>query len=89
MVSEGWDRWCQMMIGMIKSTIGMYEQSLGQKGNETSGRAITAREKQGDTATFNYVNNWHMAIALTGRIAVEVLPKFYDTQRIVATIGLG
>jgi hypothetical protein len=88
MVSEGWDRWCQMMIGMIKSTIGMYEQSLGQKGNEVSGRAITAREKQGDTATFNYVNNWHMGIALTGRILVEVLPKFYDTQRIVATVGL-
>lgn len=88
MVSEGWDRWCQMMIGMIKSTIGMYEQSLGQKGNETSGRAITAREKQGDTATFNYVNNWHMGIAMTGRILIEVLPRFYDTERIVATIGL-
>lgn len=87
MISEGWDRWTQTMVGMIKSTIGMYEQSLGQKGNETSGRAILAREKQGDTATFNYVNNWHMAIALTGRIIVEVLPYFYDTQRIVTTIS--
>jgi len=81
--SQGWGDWCQMMIGMIKSTIGMYEQSLGQKGNETSGRAIVAREKQGDTATFNYVNNWHMAIALTGRIIVECIPKFYDTERVV------
>ena len=87
MVSEGWDRWCQTMIGMIKSTIGMYEQSLGQKGNEVSGRAITAREKQGDTATFNFVNNWHMAIELTGRIIVECLPTYYDTERIVTTIG--
>jgi len=87
MISDGWDRWCQTMIGMIKSTIGMYEQSLGQKGNEVSGRAITAREKQGDTATFNYVNNWHMAIDLTGRICIEVLPTFYDTERIVNTIG--
>lgn len=86
-ISEGWDRWTQTMIGMIKSTIGMYEQSLGQKGNEVSGRAIVAREKQGDNATFNYVNNWHMAIALTGRAVVEVLPKFYDTERIVTTIG--
>lgn len=87
MISDGWDRWCQTMIGMIKSTIGMYEQSLGQRGNETSGRAITARERQGDNATFNYVNNWHMAIALTGRICVEVLPKFYDTERIVGIIN--
>lgn len=87
MVADGWDRWCTMMIGMIKSTIGMYEQSLGQKGNEVSGRAITAREKQGDTATFNFVDNLARAIALTGRIIVEAMPKFYDTERIVHIIG--
>lgn len=87
MVSEGWDRWCQMMIGMIKSTIGMYEQSLGQKGNEVSGKAITAREKQGDTATFNYTDNQSRAIGLTGRIIVEAIPTYYDTERIVQIIG--
>ena len=87
MISEGWDRWVQTMIGMIKSTIGMYEQSLGQKGNETSGRAITAREKQGDTATFNYVDNLSRAIALTGRILLEAIPKYYDTQRILHIIN--
>lgn len=86
-VSQGWDAWCQMMIGMIKSTIGMYEQSLGQKGNEVSGRAITAREKQGDTATFNFVDNLSRAIALTGRILVEAIPVFYDTERIVHIIN--
>ena len=57
------------------------------KGNETSGRAIIAREKQGDTATFNFVHNWHMAIDLTGRIVVECIPTFYDAQRIVSIIG--
>lgn len=87
MVSEGWDRWTQMMLAMIKSTIGMYEQSLGQKGNEVSGRAITAREKQGDTATFNFVDNLARAISLTGRILVECIPHFYDTERIVHIIG--
>ena len=87
MVSQGWDHWVQTMLGMIKSSMGMYEQSLGMKGNETSGRAIIAREKQGDTATFNFVHNWHMAIDLTGRIVVECIPTFYDAQRIVSIIG--
>lgn len=87
MPDAGWDRWCQMMIAMIKSTIGMYEQSLGQKGNEQSGRAILAREKQGDTATFNFVDNLSRAIALTGRILVEAIPYYYDTERIVHIIG--
>lgn len=86
MVSEGWDRWCQTMIQMIKSTIGMYEQSLGQRGQEVSGRAIMAREKQGDTATFNFVHNWHNAIGLTGKIITEWIPVIYDTQRIVAIV---
>lgn len=75
------------MTGLIKSTIGMYENSLGQRSQETSGRAIIAREKQGDTATYNYVHNWHMAIELTGRVITECIPTFYDAPRILSIIG--
>lgn len=87
MPDAGWNNWCQMMISMIKSTIGMYEQSLGQKGNETSGKAITVRVKQGDTATFNFVDNLSRGIALAGRIIISAVPTFYDTQQIVQTIN--
>lgn len=87
MPDAGWDRWCQTMIAMIKSTIGMYEQSLGQKGNETSGRAITAREKQGDTATFNFVDNLSRGIAMTGRIFQYAFPVYYDTQQMVQVVN--
>lgn len=83
----GWQQWCQTMIAMIKSTIGMYEQSLGQKGNETSGKAITAREKQGDTATFNFVDNLSRGIAMTGRIFQYAFPVYYDTQQMVQVIN--
>lgn len=83
----GWQMWCQTMIAMIKSTIGMYEQSLGQKGNETSGKAITAREKQGDTATFNFVDNLARGLALTGRIFRYAFPVYYDTQQMVQIVN--
>lgn len=86
MPDAGWDRWCQMMISMIKSTIGMYEQSLGQKGNEHSGKAIIAREKQGDTATFNFVDNLARGIALTGEIFMHWFPVYYDTEQMVQII---
>lgn len=88
MPDAGWGNWCEMMINMIRSTIGMYQNSLGQHGVETSGRAIIARQKQGDNSTFNYVDNLSRAIALTGRIIVECIPHYYDTQRIVHTIGI-
>ena len=88
MPDVGWANWSQTMIGMIKSTIGLYENSLGQRGQETSGRAIIAKEKQGDNATFHYVDNLSRAIALTGRVCLELIPHYYDTERLLHIVGL-
>jgi len=87
-VDAGWFQWTQQQVALLKSTTGIYENSLGMRGQETSGRAILAREKQGDNATFHYVDNLSRAIALTGRILVECIPHYYDTQRIVHVIGV-
>jgi hypothetical protein len=83
----GWINWTQQMTMLMKSCIGMYENNLGMRGQEISGRAIKARESQGDNATFHYADNFARAIALTGRILVECIPYFYDTARIVHIIG--
>jgi len=87
MPDAGWINWCNTMQGVMRSTIGMYQNSLGQQGTETSGRAIIAREKQGDTGTFHFVDNQHRAIALTGRIIQSWIPVYYDTEQIVQIIG--
>lgn len=86
-VPTGWVEASQAAKQDMKSIIGMYENSLGLHGSEVSGRAILAREKQGDNATFHFVDNLSRAIGLTGRIIVELIPHYYDTQRIVTTIG--
>jgi hypothetical protein len=83
----GWINWCQTMQGVMRSTIGMYQNSLGQQGTETSGIAIRQREKQGDTGTFHFVDNQHRAIALTGRVIQSWIPTYYDTEQIVQIIG--
>ena len=67
----------------IKETIGIYDASLGQKSNETSGRAIEARQRQGDRGTFAYVDNLNQAIRRLGMILVDVIPKVYDSERVV------
>jgi hypothetical protein len=87
-MESGWIEAANQAKGDIKSAIGMYENNLGMRGSEVSGRAINAREKQGDNATFHFADNFARAIALTGRIIVEVVPKYYDTHRIVTTVGL-
>lgn len=66
----------------IKASIGIYDASLGQPGPEQSGKAILARQKQGDVATLNFSDNLARAIRAVGRQLLELIPKIYDTPQI-------
>jgi hypothetical protein len=72
----------------IKATTGQYDSSLGAASNERSGRAILAREKQGDTGTYHYVDNLSRAIRYVTRQLVDIIPKIYDTERVARIVGL-
>lgn len=72
----------------IKSTTGQYNASLGQQGNERSGKAIMARVQEGDTGTYHYVDNLGRAIRHITRQLVDLIPKIYDTERIARIIGV-
>lgn len=71
----------------IKSTTGLFDASLGKQGNETSGRAIIARQREGDTATYVFADNQAKAIRYTGKILVDLIPRIYDTERVVRLMG--
>jgi len=60
---------------------GLYPPSLGQQSNETSGTAIANRQREGDTGTFVYIDNWVRAIRHTGRVLIDMIPHVYDTAR--------
>jgi len=67
----------------VKATMGLFDASLGASGNETSGRAITARQKQGDNANFHFHDNQFRAIRFTGVILLDLIPIVFDTERVV------
>lgn len=71
----------------IQSALGMYAASLGQQSNEKSGRAIMARQREGDVATFHYHDNLNRAIRHLGRILLDLIPKIYDTKRVVRLLN--
>jgi hypothetical protein len=71
----------------MKSIIGMYDASLGQRSNETSGRAIMARQREGDVNTFHFIDNLARSIRHVGCVLVDLIPKVYSGQRIVRIIG--
>lgn len=71
----------------IKATTGQYDASLGSRSNETSGRAIMARQREGDTGNFHFIDNVAKAVEYASRIMVEVYPKLYDTARVARITG--
>jgi hypothetical protein len=71
----------------VKATTGQYDASLGIGGNERSGKAILARQREGDTGTYHYVDNLARAVRHVTRQLVDLIPKIYDTQRIARIIG--
>ena len=70
----------------MKSVMGIYDAALGARSNETSGRAILQRQRESDTATFNYIDNLSRAIKHAGRVIVDLIPKVYSAPRIIRVI---
>jgi hypothetical protein len=71
----------------IKATTGIFDASLGAQGNETSGRAITARQREGDVGNFHYSDNLHRTQRHAARVIMSGIPFVYDTERVVRLMG--
>lgn len=71
----------------MRETTGIYDAGLGAKSNETSGKAIIARQREADVGTFVYMDNWGLSIEHVGRVLVDLIPKIYDTQRMIRILG--
>jgi len=71
----------------IKSTTGQYNASLGMGSNERSGKAILARQREGDVGTYHYGDNLARSVRNVARQLVDLIPKIYDTQRVARIIG--
>lgn len=70
----------------MKSIMGLFDASLGAQSNETSGKAILARQREGDVSTFNFTDNLSRAIRHAGRILCDMIPKVYSGPRMLRVI---
>jgi hypothetical protein len=61
---------------------GQYQADMGAPGNERSGVAIQQRQRQGDNATYHYIDNQGASIKFTGKVLLDLIPKVYDTKRV-------
>lgn len=71
----------------IKSVMGIYDASLGNREGTQSGVAIRSQMKQANMSTFHFSSNLARSIKHAGRIIIELIPSIYDTERTIRTIG--
>ncbi len=71
----------------MQASSGQYDAQLGQNVNQQSGRALTSLQRKGDNATFHFIDNISRAIKFTGKILIDLIPKIYDTERVVRILG--
>lgn len=71
----------------IQATTGVYPSAIGARSNETSGRAILARERQANVSNFHFMDNLSRAIGYCGRCLVEIIPQIYSDRESIRILG--
>lgn len=77
----------QQNVQDMKDVTGIHDASLGMRSNEVSGRAIQARQREGDIASLTYFDNANDAILECGDVLNQLIPQIYDGSRVIRCIG--
>ena len=76
----------QGMNADLMAVIGIYDPSQLPTG-QMSGKAINGQQQQVDMTNFHYYDNLTRSIRFTGKIILDLIPKIYDTERVLRIIG--
>lgn len=74
----------QLAIEDLYTSTGLYPARMGNNGDEASGKAIDARTRQGSYSTYVFFNAINRATAADGVVINEMIPRVYDTERVLA-----
>jgi hypothetical protein len=70
----------------IKSIMGVFDPAQLKQGN-ISGKALNGQQQQVDLTNYDYYDNLTRSISHCGTIILDLLPKIYDTERVMRIIG--
>jgi len=78
-----------MFAKNIQQTVGIFEAGIGQAmGDRQSGDAIDSLAERGENANFHFSDNFVMSMKRLGCLILRLIPKIYDTPRVVRMVGL-
>lgn len=71
----------------LQDVTGLQDDAHGKRGPSESGKAILARQQQGDLSNSHYLDNLGRSIRHLGRMLVDLIPHYYDAPRVVRILG--
>jgi len=72
----------------MKSVTGIYDASQGKETNQDrSGKAILALQRQGDTASYHYIDNQSKSVCAVGDIVNDLISKLFVDKQNVRVVG--
>src|SRR5712664_171037 len=78
----------QIATNELMMVSGQHEPMMGEPSNERSGKALMERQRKGDNATYHYIDNLAVAIRHLGKIILDLIPKVYDTKRVLRILAI-
>jgi TolA-binding protein len=70
----------------LQAIMGIFDPQQLPTGN-ISGKALNGQQQQVDLTNFDYYDNLTRSIAHTGKIILDLIPKIYDSERVMRIIG--
>ena len=70
----------------LQAVMGIFDPNQMPTGN-ISGKALNGQQQQIDLTNFDYYDNLTRSLQHVGRIILDLIPKIYDTERVMRIIG--
>ncbi len=83
----GYQTNAQVSSKELMDVTSMFEPALGQRSNETSGKAIIARQTGSDRANIAYTDNLARSMQFAAIVMMDLFPSTYDGARVIRILG--
>jgi hypothetical protein len=70
----------------MQAIMGIFDPNQLPQGN-ISGKALNGQQQQIDLTNFDYYDNLTRSLCHVGKIILDLIPKIYDTERVMRIIG--